>query len=204
MKAVGAGSWLTTSIGALAHAVRTSDAEVVKPEPVPQRPFGKTGVMVPILSFGGSLDIQPLMLRQAMQWGVRYWDTAASYMGGNSETRIGKYLAKYPEDRKKIFLVTKSHARAAGGLSEDLDGSLARMKTDYVDLFCKHAVRKPQDLDDDLKVWAEKAKAGGKIRLFGFSTHSNMEECMLKAATLGWIDGIMMKYNYRLMHTDRM
>ncbi len=56
----------------------------------------------------------------------------------------------------------------------------------------------------DTKTWAEKAKSAGKIRFFGFSTHSNMEECMLAAAGLGWIDGIMMTYNYRLMHTDRM
>ncbi|NIO07641.1 MAG: aldo/keto reductase, partial [Deltaproteobacteria bacterium] len=33
---------------------------------------------------------------------------------------------------------------------------------------------------------------------------SNMEECLLRAAKLNWIDGIMMSYNYRLMHTDRM
>ncbi|MHC4244495.1 MAG: aldo/keto reductase, partial [Planctomycetota bacterium] len=41
-------------------------------------------------------------------------------------------------------------------------------------------------------------------RFFGFSTHSNMAECLLDASRLGWIDGIMMTYNYRLMHKDRM
>jgi len=50
----------------------------------------------------------------------------------------------------------------------------------------------------------EKAKANNKIRFFGFSTHSNIEECLTGAARLGWIDGIMMIYNFRLMHTDEM
>jgi hypothetical protein len=59
-------------------------------------------------------------------------------------------------------------------------------------------------LNSNIKAWSEKTKAGGKIRFFGFSTHSNMAECMLGAAKLGWIDGIMMSYNFRLMHSDQM
>ena len=59
-------------------------------------------------------------------------------------------------------------------------------------------------MDDDVRVWGEKAKSRGKIRFFGFSTHSNMVSCLMNAPALGWIDGIMMTYNYRLMHTDDM
>jgi predicted aldo/keto reductase-like oxidoreductase len=73
-----------------------------------------------------------------------------------------------------------------------------------IDLFFMHSVRNISELTKDKKTWAEKMKAEGKIRLFGFSTHSNMEACMLAASGLGWIDGIMMRYNYRLMHTDEM
>jgi len=163
---------------------------------VPTRPFGKTGIHVPILAFGGSLDINRLLLRQAVRRGVTYWDTAASYAGGNSEKRMGAYLGKHPEDRKKIFLVTKSHAWTLKSITKDLDRSLGRLKTDYVDLFFRHSVRNPSALDDGLKVWAEKAKSAGKIRLFGFSTHSNMEECMLWASKLGWIDAV--RYGRRL------
>jgi len=47
-------------------------------------------------------------------------------------------------------------------------------------------------------------KKAGKLRLFGFSTHSNMEDCLEGAARLPWIDGIMFTYNYRLMHEPRM
>lgn len=173
---------------------------------VPARPFGKTGINVPILAFGGSLDtsMSLLVLRQAFNWGVTYWDTANTYMGGKSETGIGKYFEKYPEDRKRIFLVTKSHAWTLNGLSRDLDLSLERMRTDYIDLFFIHSVRSINDLDDETKKWADKKKSQGKIRFFGFSTHSNMEACMLGASKLDWVDGIMMRYNFRLMHTDEM
>ena len=110
---------------------------------VPTRPFGKTGVNVAILSMGGMFDIpnNQLMLRQAVKWGVTYWDTANSYEGGNSELGIGKYFAKYPEDRKNIFLVTKSTAWTVKGMTEHLNLSLERMRTDAVDLFFVHAIR---------------------------------------------------------------
>jgi predicted aldo/keto reductase-like oxidoreductase len=173
---------------------------------VPTRPFGRTGEQVAILSLGGMFDIpsNQLMLRQAVKWGVTYWDTANSYEGGNSELGIGKYFAKYPEDRKSIFLVTKSTAWTLRGMTEHLQLSLERMRTDYVDLFFVHAIRSISSMNKDMQKWGETAKAQGKIRFFGFSTHSNMEQCLLGAAPLGWIDGIMMTYNYRLMHTDAM
>jgi predicted aldo/keto reductase-like oxidoreductase len=148
--------------------------------------------------------MSPLLLRQAAKWGVTYWDTANSYRGGNSEKGICKYFDKFPEDRKKIFLVTKSHAWTLAGMTRDLNNSLERMKTDFIDLFFVHSVSDISDIDGDIRVWTEKAKSEGKIRLFGFSTHSNMASCLLGASKLGWIDGIMMTYNYRLMHADRM
>ena len=173
---------------------------------MPLRSFGNTGIKVPILAFGGSLDtsLSMLVLRQAFKAGVTYWDTANTYMGGRSEMGFGKYFQKYPQDRQNIFLVTKTHAWTSEGMSHDLDLSLERMKTDYIDLYLLHSVRRIDQLDDDLKSWAEKKKSEGKIRLFGFSTHSNMEACLLDASKLGWIDGIMMTYNYRLMHSDDM
>jgi len=173
---------------------------------VPKRPFGKTGENVPILGLGGMFDIpsNQLLMKQAIKWGVSYWDTADCYEGGNSEKGIGMYFEKYPEERKKIFLVTKSDARDPDGMTSLLYRSLEKMKTSYVDLYFVHGINSIDELDNKTKIWAEKAKAAKKIRFFGFSTHSNMEECMMGAARLGWIDGIMMTYNFRLMHSDRM
>jgi len=175
-------------------------------ETIPTRSFGKTGEQVSILSLGGIIDFlsNQLLLKQALNWGITYWDTAHSYMGGRSEKGIGKYFTKYPQDRKKIFLVTKSGAWSIKGMTRELNDSLERMQTDYIDLFFVHGIRRISAMDDDIKNWGERAKKEGKIRFFGFSTHSNMEECLLEGARLGWIDGIMMTYNYRLMHSDDM
>ncbi len=79
------------------------------------------------------------------------------------------------------------------------------MNTSYVDLYFIHYVSNvAKELTDEIKAWAEKAKAEGKIRLFGFSAHKNMENSLLAAVELGWIDGIMMSYNYRLMGKTKM
>jgi hypothetical protein len=145
-----------------------------------------------------------LMLKKALDWGVTYWDTADCYEGGNSELGIGQYFEKMPDARKQVFLVTKSDKRDPAGMSELLARSLDRLKTDHIDLYFIHGVRKMDELNEETKKWAEKAKAEKKIRFFGFSTHSNMQTLLLEAATLGWIDGIMMTYNYRLMHEDGM
>ena len=175
-------------------------------ETVPTRPFGKTGVNVSILSLGAELSASDLLVfRQAFKIGVTYWDTADSYGGGNSEKAIGKYFAKFPNDREKVFLVTKAATSDPKKLTEKLNTSLQRMNTDYIDLYFIHYVSNvKKELTDAVKVWSEKTKAEGKIRFFGFSAHKNMENSMLAAAKLGWIDGIMMSYNHRLMVKDKM
>jgi predicted aldo/keto reductase-like oxidoreductase len=145
------------------------------------------------------------MFRQAMKMGVTYWDTADGYGWGKNEKAIGKYFAKFPNDREKMFLVTKAATSDPNKLTEKLNTSLHRMNTSYVDMYLIHHVKDVKDeLTSEVKSWAEKVKTDGKIRFFGFSTHKNMERTMLAAAKLGWIDGIMMSYNYRLMIKDDM
>jgi len=193
-------------VGSILAPVKQLSAFSDQSETMPTRFFGKTGEQVSILSLGGIIDFlsNQLLLKQAVNWGVTYWDTARSYSGGRSEKGIGKYFSKNPQDRSKIFLVTKSGGWTLKGMTRDLDESLERLQTDYVDLFFVHGIRGIKEMDDDTRAWAKKAKAAGKIRFFGFSTHSNMERCLLEGAKLGWIDGVMMSYNYRLMHSDDM
>ena len=195
----------TAGLGALMAPVTKLATAAETPTRVPTRPFGKTGVDVSILSLGGMFNIasNQVMMRQAMRWGVTYWDTADCYQRG-SEKGIGKFFNKYPQDRQKVFLVSKSDARDPDGMTKLLNRSLKRMNTDHIDLYFVHGIYGIDELDDSIRIWAEKAKSAGKIRFFGFSTHSNMETCLLEGAKLGWIDGIMMTYNYRLMHTKGM
>ncbi|MDX2446408.1 MAG: aldo/keto reductase [Desulfobacterales bacterium] len=188
-------------LNASAQTSGSTSAMNSEPMIMPTRPFGETGVDVSILSLGGVLGMSDqLMFRQAIKMGVTYWDTADSYGWGKSEKAIGKYFSRFPDDRKKVFLVTKSSSSDPETLTDKLNESLKRMHTSTIDLYLIHHVGDVKDrLTDGVKVWAEKTKAQGKIRLFGFSTHTNMENNMLAAAELGWVDGIMMSYNYRLM-----
>jgi len=200
--AAGLGSVIAPHVG----SDRAQAATPAEAAAVPKRPFGRSGIEVPILSLGGMFDIpsNQTMLKQAIRWGVTYWDTAHVYSGGRSEEGIGQYFKAYPQHREKIFLVTKSTARSQRGMSKDLATSLKRMNTDHIDLFFVHAIHGADIMDSSMKAWAREQKAEGRIRLFGFSTHSNMEACLLDAARLDWIDGIMMTYNFRLMHEKKM
>ncbi|MCG6918757.1 MAG: aldo/keto reductase [Deltaproteobacteria bacterium] len=186
---------------------RESWAQITIPkEPMPRRPFGRSGIMVSTLSLGGMFDIlnNRLMLAKALDWGINYWDTAEGYGRGRSEEGIGRWFARNPDTRKQVFLVTKLSPRRGGDFTSRLDESLKRLHTDYVDLFFVHGIKSIDEMEVSLKSWAEAMKKAGKIKLFGFSTHANMEECLEGAAKLPWIDGIMFSYNYRLMHEPRM
>jgi len=171
---------------------------------IPKRTYGRTGVDVPIIGLGCMFDIidNQVILRQAFDHGVTYWDTAAVYGKGGSERGIGMFLEKNPGARQKLFLVTKG---PFPNFRQSLDESLARLGTDYVDLFLIHGIDNiGAMLDPRVREFADKAKRDGKIRFIGFSTHSNMAQCLAGAARLGWIDGILMTYNYRVMHEPDM
>jgi hypothetical protein len=145
-----------------------------------------------------------LMLAKALEWGIDYWDTAEGYGGGRSEEGIGRWFARNPDNRKQVFLVTKLSQRRGTDFTPRLEACLKRLHTDYIDLLFVHGIRGIDEMDPRLESWSQAMKKAGKLRLFGFSTHSNMEDCLEGAARLPWIDGIMFTYNYRLMHEPRM
>jgi predicted aldo/keto reductase-like oxidoreductase len=186
---------------------RQASAQITLPRaPMPRRPFGRSGIKVSTLSLGGMFDIlnNRLMLAKALEWGIDYWDTAEGYGGGRSEEGIGRWFARNPDTRKQVFLVTKLSPRRGTDFTPRLEESLKRLHTDYIDLFFVHGISGIDEMEPGLKSWSQSMKKAGKLRFFGFSTHSNMEDCLEGAARLPWIDGIMFSYNYRLMHEPRM
>jgi predicted aldo/keto reductase-like oxidoreductase len=165
-------------------------------------------VEIPCLALGvafNAMDNQ-LILRKAIDWGVTCWDTSSFYENGNSELGIGKFLQKNPDARKKLFIVTKaSFAKTPQEVEKRLQTSLERMKTDYIDLYYGvHGLSNPAQLNDELKRWVESAKERKLIKFFGFSTHSNMADCLMAASKLGWIDAITTSYNFRLMQGQKL
>jgi predicted aldo/keto reductase-like oxidoreductase len=146
-----------------------------------------------------------LLLKQALKWGVTMWDTAESYGNGLSEEGFGRFFARNPEARKEIFLVTKVHqARDISDLTERLNKSLKRLQTDHVDLFFIHAITSIDEMKPAYKGWAAEMKKAGKIKFFGFSTHTNMADCLAGAAKLDWIDAVMMTYNFQVLHDPKL
>jgi predicted aldo/keto reductase-like oxidoreductase len=204
----------TVGLAGLAVAGGAATGAFAAPEPpagavmattVPKRKLGKTGVEVSILGLGGGFDTinNQLLLKQAMQWGVTYWDTAESYGNGLSEEGMGRFFSRNPEARKEIFLVTKIHSQD-GNLNMRLNKSLQRLHTDYVDLLTIHGIADIGEMTLDIREWAAEMKKAGKCKFFGFSTHTNMEDCLVGAAKLGWIDAVMLAYNFRVMDTPKM
>lgn len=186
-------------------AVRPPQAQAAGGQ-VPTRPFGRDGRQVSILSLGGMFDTpnNQLLLRQAVNLGVTYWDTAESYGHGQSESGFGQYLAANPGDRSRIFLVSKGYSRDPGTLSDMLEKTLERLNTKHLDLYFVHAIAGIDEMTPEIMTWGREAKRSGKIKRFGFSTHRDMDACLAAAPKLGGIDGIMFTYNFRIMHNPEM
>lgn len=166
-----------------------------------QRAYGKKGVMLSIVGLGGVVvmnteqDHANRIVAQAVARGVNYFDVAPSY--GNAEERLGPALEPY---RKNCFLACKTGQREAGKAREELDRSLARLRTDYLDLYQLHAIT---DVTKDVDVAFGKggvmevlsaAKKAGQVRHVGFSAHS--VEAALAAMERYDFDSILLPINF--------
>lgn len=150
-------------------------------EILPLRTLGKTGEKVTMLGLGGyhigwttEKDAQEV-IEAALEGGIRFFDTAESYDNGGSETRYGKYLV--PKYRDQVIIMTKSTAANGKLAKEHLEGSLKRLKCDYLDLWQVHSISTPDDVDErfqnEVMEIFEKAKSEGKVKHIGFTGHQN-------------------------------
>ena len=204
---MGAGSVIAGAKASAADANEPNAPAAQAPiQKVPKRKLGKTGVEVPILSLGFGRPGEQAVLRQSLDWGVNYWDTSLIAANGASEQSIGDFIAKNPDLRKDIFLVTKENqSKTPDDLEKCLQTSLKRLNTSYIDLyFGVYMVNDMARFTDDVKKWAENAKKRGVIKQFGFTTHQNMPQCLMAASKLDWIDAIMTTYNFRLLQDKQM
>lgn len=136
--------------------------------------LGKTGIVTEKNAFG-ALPIQRVsteeavsLLRKAYDGGMTFFDTARAY--SDSEEKVG---IAFKGMREKIFLASKSAAKNAEGFQKDLETSLKKLQTDYIDILQLHNppfVPRPGG-EDGLYEAALKAKQEGKIRFIGFTNH---------------------------------
>jgi predicted aldo/keto reductase-like oxidoreductase len=171
--------------------------------PLPTRPLGRTGQQLPILSLGAETLVPgaEMFLKRILLEGVNCWETAVDYQQGNSERAIGAYFERFPEDREQVFVVTKNILETRD-LDDCLRRSLEQLRTDYIDLYLLHEASHPRLLNAQVRRWAHRQKAAGRIRLFGFATHENIAPMLRAGAEAGWIDAIMASYNYHLAELD--
>jgi len=172
------------------------------------RTLGKTGIKVPVISFGVMRSDNPGLCKAAYDKGIKLFDTANGYQNGNNETMLGNLFRDTPRD--SFYLATK--VKAAGMTREGLptsettaddflakfSESLSRLKMDYVDILYVHDVSNPEYLKfKPILNAAKKLKKDGKARFIGFSTHRN-EPDVIEAASQGsdW-DVILTSYNFQ-------
>lgn len=152
-------------------------------EGVPYRTLGRTGEKVSIVGLGGyhignqaSEKESIRIIRTAIDNGINFLDNCWDYNGGASEVRMGKAL----QDgyRQKAFLMTKIDAHDKKTAVQQMDESLRRLQTDYVDLMQFHEIIRDTDPD---RIFApggameamQEAKKAGKVRYIGFTGHKH-------------------------------
>jgi len=158
---------------------------------MPLRPLGSTGEKVSLLAFGagsrwlmyGSEDKALDALHRALQAGINYVDSAASYGDGQSERWIGQYLKSHT---KNFLLVTKLGGdRTYSGTMKLLERSLKNLGVSQVDLLHIHSLGSQEDLsrieaaDGQLKAML-KAKEEKMTRFIGVTCHT--DPAVLKTA----------------------
>jgi len=162
------------------------------------RILGKTGLKISRLGFGG-IPIQKIdaegtkqLMQRLLAEGVNYIDTARAYTV--SEEYLGYALQGI---RQHFILATKSMARTAEAMAKDIDLSLQKLQTDFIDLYQIHnpnakdfeTVQAPGGALEAL----QKARKAGKIGHIGITLHA--VELFEKAVELPWVETIMFPYN---------
>ena len=150
--------------------------------------------------------------RQAVELGVTFWDTANVYQRGSSEEFIGRAITRYSR-REDIVLATKvsgaMHEGPGGkGLSrkailEQIDASLTRLGTDYVDVYYIHRFDPDTPVEETMEALHDIVTAG-KVRYLGASSMWAWQFAKLQhAADLGgWTPFVAMQDQYNLLKRE--
>lgn len=152
------------------------------------------------------------LIRQALEAGINFFDTANVYSDGTSEEIVGKALRDFA-DRDEIVLATKVHGRTrpgpnGAGLSRkavltEIDHSLRRLGTDYVDLYQIHRYDHTTPVEETMEALHDVVKAG-KARYIGASSMYAWEfaKAQYTAELGGWTRFVSMQNHYNLLYRE--
>jgi predicted aldo/keto reductase-like oxidoreductase len=172
------------------------------------RTLGKTGLKVPVISFGVMRADNASLCKAAYENGIKLFDTANGYQNGNNETMLGNLFKNYP--RNSFFLATKvkpagvdregkpSSQTTAEDFLSKFNTSLSRLQMDYVDILYIHDISNPDFFEyKPIINTVNKLKKEGKAKFIGFSTHRNEPLVIEAAASMNTFDVILTAYNFR-------
>jgi aryl-alcohol dehydrogenase-like predicted oxidoreductase len=189
--------------------------------------LGRTGMDVSRLCLGGmtfgdpgrglhpwTLDEEPSrpLIRRAIELGINFFDTANGYSDGSSEEIVGRALRDFAR-RDEIVLATKVYMPMrpgpnGGGLSRkaifaEIDASLRRLGTDYVDLYQIHRWDYGTPIEETLEALHDVVKMG-KARYIGASSMFawQFSQSLYLSRMNGWTRFVSMQNHYNLVHRE--
>ncbi len=152
------------------------------------------------------------LLRQAVELGINFWDTANAYSDGSSEEIVGRAIKDFSR-REDIVLATKVFNRMrpgpnGAGLSrkaifDEIDNSLRRLGTDYVDLYQIHRFDHATPIEETLEALHDVVKAG-KARYIGASSMHAWEfaKAVYTSRLHGWTQFVSMQDHLNLLYRE--
>lgn len=150
-----------------------------------------------ILRTRGRLLHARRVIEEALSQGLTYFDSAPAYQ--ESESYLGTVWQENPAVRQKVFQASKSARRDGKGALAELDSTLTRLHTDYLDLWQMHDIRTRADLEalsgpgGALEVFV-RAKKEGRVRYIGVTGHH--DPVVLERAVSEWpVDAVMLPVN---------
>jgi aryl-alcohol dehydrogenase-like predicted oxidoreductase len=152
------------------------------------------------------------LLKQAVDAGINFFDTANVYSDGSSEEIVGRALADFTR-REEVVIATKVHGRMrpgpnGAGLSRkaiftEVDASLTRLGTDYIDLYQIHRWDSSVPAEETLEALSDVVKAG-KVRYLGASSMWawQFSRALYLQQIHGWARFVSMQDHYNLLNRE--
>jgi len=159
----------------------------------------------------GEEDSRPL-IRRALDAGINFFDTANVYSDGTSEEIVGRVLGEYAR-REELVIATKVHGAMREGpnghglsrkaIMAEIDNSLRRLGTDYVDLYQIHRFDTVTPVEETMEALHDVVKAG-KVRYIGASSMYawQFSKAQYTARLNGWTRFVSMQNHYNLLYRE--
>lgn len=147
-----------------------------------------------------------MLIKRALDLGINFFDTANTYSAGTSEEYLGKALKKH-SSREKVVIATKVYFNeghlSREAIHREVEGSLKRLGTDYIDLYIIHRFDKETPIEETMEALDSLVKAG-KVRALGASAMYayQFHNMQLAAEKNGWTPFSSMQNHYNLLYRE--